>query len=133
MSRRNKRVRSPRSPALELIRSEKKEYKSRYVWQRAWQLTQGNKTIGEDPPSDWIPNLKLVRKIARAFEKEEATIRARKQSIIAKRGLDHWYQSEKTELSEVLSLCLKEGNSNGVSVTEMRLRWLEIEAGKQKI
>ena len=62
MSRRNKRVRSPRSPALELIRSEKKEYKSRYIWQRAWQLTQGNKTIGEDPPSDWIPDLKLVRK-----------------------------------------------------------------------
>ena len=133
MSRRNKRVRSPRSPALELIRSEKKEYKSRYVWQRAWQLTQGNKTIGEDPPRDWTPDLKLVRKIARAFEKEEATIRARKQSIIAKRGFDHWYQSEKTELSEVLSLCLKEGNSNGIRVTEMRLRWLEIEASTQKI
>ena len=133
MSRRNKRVRSPRSPALELIRSEKKEYKSRYIWQRAWQLTQGNKTMGEDPPSDWIPDLKLVRKIARAFEKEEVKERSRKQSIIAKRGFDHWYQSEKKELSEVLSLCLKEGNSNGVSVTEMRLRWLEIEAGKQKI
>ena len=133
MSRRNKRVRSPRSPALELIRSEKKEYKSRYVWQRAWQLTQGNKTIGEDPPRDWTPDLKLVRKIARAFEKEEATIRARKQSIIAKRGFDHWYQSEKTELSEVLSLCLKEGDFYGVTVNQMRLRWLEIEAGKQKI
>ena len=133
MSRRNKRVRSPRSPALELIRSEKKEYKSRYIWQRAWQLTQGNKTLGEDPPSDWIPDLKLVRKIARAFEKEDVKERSRKQSIIAKRGFDHGYQSEKTELSEVLYLCLQEGNSNGVSVTEMRLRWLEIEAGKQKI
>jgi len=133
MLKRNKLVRSPRSPALELIRSEKKEYKSRYVWQRAWQLTQDNKIIGENPPNDWIPDLKLVRKIARAFEKEEAIRRSRKQSIIAKCGFDHWYQSEKKELLAILSLCLKEGDSNGISEIEMRLRWLEIEASTKKI
>ena len=133
MSRRNKRVRSPRSPALELIRSEKKEYKSRYIWQRAWQLTQGNKKLGEDPPSDWIPDLKLVRKIARAFEKEDADERARKQSVIAKRGFDHWYQSENRELLETLSLCVRDKDFHGVQLIQMRLRWLDIEAGKKRI
>ena len=92
-----------------------------------------NKIIGENPPSDWIPDLKLVRKIARDFEKGEAIRRSRKQSIIAKRGFDHWYQSEKKELLAILSLCLKEGDSNRISVIEMRLRWLEIEASTKKI
>jgi len=32
-----------------------------------------------------------------------------------------------------LSLCLKEGDSNGINVIEMRLRWLAIEASTKKI
>ncbi len=89
------------SPSKEKARAERLEAKNRWIWKRAWELDRLSWTH-ENPPKDWVPNLKRLRKIADSYKEHENEQRKIKQRIISTQGYSAWLQHQISEMLDEL-------------------------------
>ena len=77
------------SPDQQLARAERLKAKNDWIWSEAWKLDPLSWSHG-NPPADWCPDPKLLRKLAKQYKGKQDSFRREKQSIVDSYGMASW-------------------------------------------